>query len=564
MERALAYSDVHDEGESPRAQSVSLLVGAVLAILAVAVSAVLAVWRPQPEDGGAAIVLVRDSGALYVRVRDVLHPVFNLTSARLIAGTGEDPRPVPEAALTGTERGALVGIPGAPAVIGTPLTELESRWTVCDDGATTVIAGALDEGHGGHGSRRLATDEAVLVSGPSDATFLLYGGRRARIDLIDPVVVRALGIENLAPVPVSRVLLDMVPEVAPITPPPIPGAGAPGPIVLPGFTVGEVVQVHQAGGVAFYVVLAGGVQRIGQVAADLIRHSGPSAAVTAVAPALINQLPTVGALPVDTFPDRIGALHGGGISTLCASWYAGSTEFLAGGTVPLDAQQIPVRLAQADDEGPMTDAVHLPAGRSAYVHADGTRASVGSVITGSGVRFPVGDAEAARILALPDTAVAAPRAVLEALPLGPGLTRSAALTAYDVVPVGPPWQPRDHRRTHQQKCANAGTNDRGGRRPVVPGVRRRGVECIGDRRGGVRRRRMGWCCGADRRHRVHDAVADHRVPSGYDPACRRLDALHHLPRSQFRKPGPQQRGHSADHWCGVAGARYRHIAAEYG
>jgi ESX secretion system ATPase EccB len=445
MERAVAYGDIHAEGESPRAQSMSLMAGAVLAIIAVAISAALAVWRPQSETGDAAIVLVRDSGALYVRVHDLLHPVLNLTSARLIAGTGEDPRPVTEASLTagsfaGTDRGALLGIPGAPPVIGTPLTELESRWTVCDRGTTTVIAGPL---RNGAVFGRQAADEAVLAAGPSRATFLLYGGVRARVDLAEVAVARALRIENLAPLPVSQVLLDMFPEVAPITAPVIVGVGAPGPIALAGFTIGEVVQVHQADGVTFYVVLAGGVQRIGQLTADLIRHNGPSPAVTAVAPVLINQLPLLGALPVETFPERIAAIEGQAVDgraarTLCASWHAGSTDLLVSGGLPLTAEQLPARLARADGAGPLTDAVYLPAGRSAYVRPDGTRATGGSIITESGVRFPVGDAEAARILALPEVAVAAPRAVLEALPLGPRLTRSAALTAYDAVPAGSP------------------------------------------------------------------------------------------------------------------------------
>ena len=400
-------------------------IGVLLAVLTLAGAAVLAVWRPPAELGDATVVTVRGTGALYVRVHDVVHPVLNLTSARLIAATGENPRQVSELALARAEHGPLLGIPGAPTTIGTPLAE--TVWTVCDDGATTVIAGPPAEQATTAGS---VTGAAVLVTGPSGTPYLLYDGHRARVDLTDAVVARVLGVEGVQPAPVSRALLDMVPELPPITPPRIAGRGTPGPAALPGFLIGEVVRVQQATGTEFFVVLAGGVQQVTGVAADIIRRSGPGAAVTAVAPAAVNRLPRMGTLAVQSFPDHLGTVGGADVGAVCASWAAGTIEIQLG-VRPPGARR--VQLAQADGAGPRTDAVELPAGRSGYVRVEGTQASVGSLVTGHGVRFPVGDQESARILGLPATPEAAPRAVLEALPLGPELTRSAALTAYDAV-----------------------------------------------------------------------------------------------------------------------------------
>jgi type VII secretion protein EccB len=425
MERALGHGDIHADDDSPRAQSVSLLLGVLLAILTLAGAAVLTVWRPPAEVGDATVVMVRGTAALYVRVEDVFHPVLNFTSARLIAATAEAPRQVSEEALTRVRTGALLGIPGAPTTIGPPLPEPDSVWTVCDDGTTTVIAGPPAETAG--------TGAAVLAAGPSGTPYLLFDGHRARVDLTDPVVLRVLGLEGRTPAPVSRALLEMVPELPPITAPRIPGAGTPGPAALPGFLIGEVIRVQQASGTEFYVVLAGGIQQVNDVAADIIRHSGPSAAVTAVAPASLSQLPRLGTLAVQSFPEHNGAVGGGGAGAVCAMWRAGTTEILLGAPTP-GARR--VQLAQADGAGPLTDAVELPAGRTAYVRAEGTQGSVGALVTEHGVRFPVGDAESARILGLAAAPVAAPRAVLEALPLGPALTRSAALTAYDAVPAG--------------------------------------------------------------------------------------------------------------------------------
>ena len=87
--------------------------------------------------------MVRDTGALYVRIDDTLHPVLNLASARLITGATDEPELISMSALDRAQRGPLVGIPGAPEIIAAPLDADESVWTVCDDavGRTSVLVG---------------------------------------------------------------------------------------------------------------------------------------------------------------------------------------------------------------------------------------------------------------------------------------------------------------------------------------------------------------------------------------------------------------------------------------
>lgn len=424
MERALLAADIHTDDDSPRAQWLSLMAGIGAAAVAVTLCAVMPALRPAPSWGDAGVVVMRGSGALYVRVGDVVHPVLNLTSARLITGTPDAPRQVTEAALDGVRRGALLGIPGAPFEIGAPLTD--TRWTVCDHTATTVIA------HAPVAATPLAPDGGILVEGPSGTIHLLYDGRRARLDPGDLRVVKALGAEGVQPTVVSRALLELVPEVAPISTPHIPGLGAPGPSALPGFAVGDVVQVRGAGDAQFYVVLAGGVQRIGQLAADVLRGDGQAPSVTSVAPAALAALPELGVLPVASFPDRI-RLQTGDEQAVCASWDGGTVDVSTG---PLEATPQPVELAQADGAGPRTDAVYLPAGASAYL-TDGTPSGASWLVTEFGTRFPVEGADSAQALGLPEPTVV-PRAVLEALPAGPTLSRSAALAVHDAVITAAP------------------------------------------------------------------------------------------------------------------------------
>ena len=248
----------------------------------------------------------QESGALYVRVGDTWHPVLNLASARLIAATDTNPQPVRDSELSRTKRGPLLGIPGAPQILGRPLAADESTWAICDtdsDAATTVAVGPA----AGSSLRRLAGDQAILVApGSGSPAYLFYDGRRAVVDLADTAVVRALRLEGRVPVTVAPSLLDAVPEAPPITAPRIRGVGSRAPASLSGFPVGSVLRITRGDGDEYYVVLVTGVQRIGQVAADLLRFSDSQGAaqVISVAPDAIRDTPIVTTLPVATFPDR--------------------------------------------------------------------------------------------------------------------------------------------------------------------------------------------------------------------------------------------------------------------
>jgi type VII secretion protein EccB len=255
MERALMCGDPRGGPDGTRAPLFWLGTGAVLAVAGVAAATVLGMLRPAPDLGDHPIVMDRQTGALYVRVDDVVHPVLNLASARLVTGRADDPAPVPAAALSAGEHGATLGIPGAPDRIGTALSPEEATWTVCDAERTVVAAGLPAPAE--------ASTDAVLAQGPTGITHLLFDGGRAVVDTADPAVVRALHLDAVTPIRVSAALLATLPEAPPVAAPRIPGVGDPGPEALPGLTVGDVVRIEKAGASEFFVVLSAGVQRIG-------------------------------------------------------------------------------------------------------------------------------------------------------------------------------------------------------------------------------------------------------------------------------------------------------------
>lgn len=440
VECALLGEDVQAANPRGRVQTASLTLGCVLAAVVVAGSAAFAWLRPHVALDRAQIVVSRESGALFVRVGDVWHPVLNLASARLIAGVATNPQPVHDSDLSSTKRGPLLGIPGAPQFLGTPLSPDQVVFSLCDsDGAstTTAVIGsrAEDQAH------RLTSGQAALVTPVSGSpAYLLYDGRRAVVDLADTAVLRALRLEGRTPLRVSQSLLNAVSEAPPIAVPRIRGLGgmASG---VPGFAVGSVLRVTRADGDEYYAVLDVGVQRIGRVAADLLRFSAPHGAAdtVAVAPEVIGAAPVVAALPVAGFPDRPPTLSQGA-RTFCVSWQAAQSgradvTFLAGDEAPAPPGHAPVTLAQADGRGPALDAVSVPAGRSAYVQASG-ETGTRYLITDTGVRFAIHDEDAARDLGL-TAASPAPWPLLAVLPAGPELSRQSASIARDVVASSP-------------------------------------------------------------------------------------------------------------------------------
>jgi type VII secretion protein EccB len=440
IEHALVRRDARMIDEPLRAQSRSLLTGGALAVVAVAACMIIAFIRPQHTLGDAPIVMVKGSGALYVRLGDTLHPVLNVASARLIAGSAVSPVEIAETELRKVKRGPLLGIPGAPAVIPEPLHADEGQWAVCDHGDTTTVIGgplAVDSR-----AQRLIHERTMVVRSRTDSqTYLIYDGRRARVSLADRPVAKALRLEGTVPTEVSSALLNAVPESAPIAAPPIAGAGQHGPASLGGLPVGSVVRVDRADGDELYVVLGGGVQRIGHVVADLVRFSdsqGIRDIVTVPADA-VSATPSVETLSVTTFPDTVASPVGD--RTVCAQWLPdGRSAVLAGARLPVADGEMPVALTQADGEGPSADAVFVPPGRCLYVESTHRY-----LVTDTGVRFAVRDGEAAAALGFPGVPVPAPWPILKLLAEGPELSRAAALIAHDgmigggaVVSVAPP------------------------------------------------------------------------------------------------------------------------------
>jgi type VII secretion protein EccB len=444
-----------------RTQSRSVLMGVILLVTGLAGCFVLSLIKPGGSVGNDVVYADRSTSALYVRVGEQLHPVLNLTSARLIAGRPDNPKSVKSGALDQFPRGNLIGIPGAPERM-VQNTSRDADWTVCDaaTGSTagvTVIAGPVDSD--GARAGELAAGHAVLVDNGSGA-WLLRDGQRSRIDLNDRAVTSALGIDAdvAAPRPIAAGLFNAIPEAPPLITPDIPEAGTPPQFELPvPAPVGAVLVAHAVDGDSdrvYYAVLPDGLQPISPVLAAVLRNTDSYG--LDVPPRLgadqVAQLPVARALDTARYPERpVRLVDTASDPISCARWSkpdgatTSSLTVLSGSALPVADGVRTVDLVGAGADGTATRVALTPG--SGYfaqtVGQDPASPVAGALfwIADTGVRYGIDDparaasaaggAKTVEALGLTPPPVPIPWSVLSLFAPGPTLSRDDALLAHD-------------------------------------------------------------------------------------------------------------------------------------
>lgn len=449
-----------------RTQTRSVLVGALVLITGLAGCFVFSLIRPGGVAGNDAILADRTTSALYVRLGEQLHPVLNLTSARLIAGRPDNPSQVKTSEIDQFPRGNLIGIPGAPERMVQSTTR-DADWTVCDAisgpaAGVTMIAGPLSDG--GERAASLPDDKAILVanpSGPNAGTWLLWNGRRSPIDMNDRAITSALGL-GAGPAdarPIAPGLFNAVPEAPALTPPLIPGAGEPPSYPLPApALVGAVVVAYAADNtLRHYAVLGGGLQPISPVIAAIMRNTDsfgldqpPRLGADDVA-----RLPVADTIDTEAYPDApLSLVEAVDAPLTCAAWTrppdatSATLDLRSGVTLPVPDELRTVPLVGAGS-GTTADRVALAPGRGYLVRTVGqdgggdSTSPVGGAsfwLSDVGVRYGLdedGDGTTISALGLTAPAIPIPWSMLSQFALGPTLSRRDALLAHDAVAPDP-------------------------------------------------------------------------------------------------------------------------------
>ncbi|MBY0440911.1 MAG: type VII secretion protein EccB [Mycobacteriaceae bacterium] len=488
MRRTASGIALHDTRmlvEPLRTQSRAVLTGVLVLVTGLAGCFVFSLLRPSGAAGNSPVLADRSTAALYVRVGEKLHPVLNLTSARLIVGRPVNPTTVKSSELDKFARGNLIGIPGAPERM-VQNTSSDANWTVCDSvdvsaahaehsTGVTVIAGIPDSSSVSHGVRaaELESQQAVLAhhaDGAGASTWLLWGGRRSRIDLADHAVTSALGLDvhdRVVPRPIAAGLFNAIPEGLPLTAPAIPEAGNPASFAVPA-PIGAVVVAHGLdstvnNGVLYYAVLPDGLQPITPVLAAILRNTNSYG--LAQPPQLgadeVAKMPVSRGLDLTRYPaQRVSVLASNEAPVTCAYWRkpakaaASSLTLLAGSVLPVSESTQAVELVGGgtdSESGTATRVVLAPGtGYFSQTVVGQTASAGGSLfwIADTGVRYGI-DTEAPEgnlltsgaatgktvaALGLRPPPVPIPWSILVLFAPGPTLSRADALLAHDGLP----------------------------------------------------------------------------------------------------------------------------------
>ena len=370
LEHGLVLGDIrmiHDPlATRNRAHIFSLAATALICLSALA----MAVFKPAIDPGDAAIIQA-ESGQLYVRIDNQLHPVANLASARLIVGEAADIHTGSDTILKNLPKAVPIGIVDAPGLIAPPATATQKLVPhACH--TTTKPANRLDTVPNQITVIMQETGANVTTTNQTTPIFQQLATGHALVALVDQAewLVTANGRSILPPADTPdgrniRHRLGITPTTPRWSPPPqIFSAIAEKPPATIPTGILEILRIPGADNPQFWARTADGVVRLAPIQADILVDSGVRMQDgTATELAATPDSKTLSSFPL---PDRVPTWVDPTAQPLCVGEH-GEVE-----TAPL-----------IEGKPPWGEAVAL-AGKAVATHFVGPGWAVG-VDTGSGI-----------------------------------------------------------------------------------------------------------------------------------------------------------------------------------
>lgn len=254
---------------------------AVLALAAVGIYGLIVSGGNKSWRDANAVTVEKESGTKFVYVDGKLHPVLNLSSALLIAGSNAPQiRSVSRRSLLEAPRGGRLGIVGAPDSLPDRKLLRAAPWTVCSSLVRQGNGGlapqsALLVGDYPAGGRLMGDQFGLLVR--SGDEYLVWNGRKYRVPAADTQIVHdALGLGTAAVADAAPAWLNSLPSGVDLGRIKVPGTGN---SAVPGYRVGEVAVVDTPGSGTqrHYLALADGLAPITPFQANILNYSGSRA-----------------------------------------------------------------------------------------------------------------------------------------------------------------------------------------------------------------------------------------------------------------------------------------------
>jgi type VII secretion protein EccB len=440
------------------------IIGLVIGIVACIGVAVYGLIVPGGSNTGweqpGTLVIDSGTGARFLYTGGALRPVLNVTSARLVAGSQLNITTVGSDSLRGVPRGAPFGIADAPDALPADNALVTGSWSAC---ATTDRRGSAAPraqfvlGVGISPSTvGLTAGQGVVVAGADGIRYLLWAGRRLRLDP-GHGVTQALGYSTITPMPVTAGFLDAVPAGPDLTPPQVGGLGEAGPELSGRATTVGQLFTDAAG--HHYLLTARGLTPLNATLFALLSGDpaiqqgayggaqvttlrvGPSDLAGHTATAGVSTAQAAGLPPVP--PEAVGVSDQ---QAACVTLQPGGGAVAA--SVEIGAKDTVELHAAAPYLGPgivrscrPADLVAVQPGSGALVSVTTVGGGPGStdyLVTDAGVKFPIASAAAAQQLGYSDwSQVTLPATVLALLPTGPSLDPAELTNGGIVSPASP-------------------------------------------------------------------------------------------------------------------------------
>ncbi|GGI93885.1 hypothetical protein GCM10011581_33760 [Saccharopolyspora subtropica] len=423
----------------PGNAAIGSIVLGIVALVAVGVYGLInpggnTAWRDRP-----AVIVAKDTGAQYVYLDDVLHPVENYVSALLALGQHAETMSVSSESLMGVPRGPRIGIHDAPDTLAAPEELLTGGWSLCsrpvpDPSGSTVDESVLLVGTGASGGAPLG-DAALLVEVPASGDqYLIWNGYRHRIRQSDTVTV-GLALRSAPKARTGMPLVDILPSGAPIAPIRLADAGAPSSAVprRTDLRAGQLLVVETSAGREHYLAEVDRLRPISPLQYDIQRadpdtrraYGGGQPVGIPLDPAEAaeaRRAPAAEAGPGAA--PRVRPRFVGG-NTICATYEPAA----ATPTVHLDPRMpdvATVATTRTTAHGmPMADRIHVEPGRAALVEVmPSAEAYAGTLVlvTDQGRAYPLASPAVLDILGYGGVRpVRLPAGIVSRVPMGSGL-----------------------------------------------------------------------------------------------------------------------------------------------
>ncbi|QZY29334.1 type VII secretion protein EccB [Nocardioides coralli] len=202
----------------------SVVGGLALGVLLMAGAAIAGIFTTNVDPAWAeqpGLVVSKEEAAVYVITRSssdpVLHPVLNITSAKLILGSDQEPQVIPDSYIDDETIGSDVGIFGAPSDVPDVGRLIPSGWTGCADGRQLRLSVS------GQDTATTSPPDAGMLVRVENRRYVVALGRpdddglaRAHSyevprDRRAENLLRALGLEDFDAKRVSQEWLDLLP-----------------------------------------------------------------------------------------------------------------------------------------------------------------------------------------------------------------------------------------------------------------------------------------------------------------------------------------------------------------